>query len=261
MKVSVDITLALGRAAQAFDLSAQFASDAARVVLFGPSGAGKTLTLQAIAGLVRPDAGRIVLGERVLFDSAAGIDVPARARRVGYLFQEHALFPHLSVARNIAFGLLPALPWRMPATTSAKVARVMNQLALHGLAERRPHELSGGQRQRVALARALVCEPDVLLLDEPFAALDPALRASVRSELEGIRQRFGVPMVLISHDLDDVRDLADTLVLFEPGRVAAVAHARAGDPAALLAQARAAIAHATRTTPITHAREGRQPTA
>ncbi len=258
MKISVDVTLALGRAPQAFKLAAQFASSAARTVLFGPSGAGKSLTLQAIAGLVRPDAGRIVLGERVLFDSAAGIDLPARARRVGYLFQEHALFPHLSVARNIAFGLLPALPWRMPASASVRVARVMEQLALHGLAERRPHELSGGQRQRVALARALVCEPDVLLLDEPFAALDPALRASVRSELEGIRQRFDVPMVLISHDLDDVRDLADTLVLFEPGRVAAVAHAQPGDAGALLALARASIAP---VNPIPHAGEGRSSTA
>ena len=258
MKIAVDITLALGRAPQAFGLSAQFASSTARAVLFGPSGAGKSLTLQAIAGLVRPDAGRIVLGERVLFDSAAGIDLPARARRVGYLFQEHALFPHLNVARNIAFGLLPALPWRTPASASVKVARVMQQLALHGLAERRPHELSGGQRQRVALARALVCEPDVLLLDEPFAALDPALRASVRSELEGIRQRFGVPMLLISHDLDDVRDLADTLVLFEPGRVAAVAHAPPADRGALLALARASIAP---VNPMPDAAEGRQATA
>ena len=261
MKVDVDITLTLGRGAQAFSLAARFESNAARVVLFGPSGAGKSLTLQAIAGLVRPGAGRIALGGRVLFDSAQGIDLPARERRIGYLFQEHALFPHLSVARNIAFGLLPTLPWRMRTEVVAQVERLMHQLDLTGLAERRPHELSGGQRQRVALARALLREPDVLLLDEPFAALDPSLRARVRSELEGIRQRFGVPMVLISHDLDDVRDLADTLVLFEPGRVAAVAHARAGDPAALLAQARAAIAHATRTTPITHARAGRQPTA
>jgi molybdate transport system ATP-binding protein len=262
MKVSCDITLALGRPPQAFNLSAQFASSADRVVLFGPSGAGKSLTLQAIAGLVRPDAGRIVLGERVLFDSEAGIDLPARERRVGYLFQEHALFPHLSVARNIAFGLLPALPWRMPASASAKVARVMEQLGLQGLAARRPHELSGGQRQRVALARALVCEPDVLLLDEPFAALDPALRASVRSELEGIRQRFGVPMLLISHDLDDVRELADTLALFEPGRVADVAHAQPGDPGALLALARASIAPVQpQPQPIPRAAEGREATA
>ena len=262
MKISVDITLALGRAPQAFNLAAQFESGSARVVMFGPSGAGKSLTLQAIAGLVRPDAGRIALGGRVLFDSAAGIDLPARERRIGYLFQEHALFPHLSVARNIAFGLLPSLPWRMPASIAMKVERVMQQLDLQGLGERRPHELSGGQRQRVALARALLREPDVLLLDEPFAALDPSLRSRVRAELEGIRQRFAVPMVLITHDLDDVRDLADTLVLFEPGRVAAVAHAHAdphphphahphphphphpGDPNALLALARASITHA-----------------
>ena len=248
MKISVDITLALGKGAQGFQLAARFASNVPRVVLFGPSGAGKSLTLLAIAGLVRPDAGRIVLGDRVLFDSAAGIDLPARERRIGYLFQEHALFPHLSVQRNIAFGLLPALPWRIGAEAMAKVERVMQQLDLQGLATRRPHELSGGQRQRVALARALVREPELLLLDEPFAALDPALRGRVRSELETTRQRFGVPMVLISHDLDDVRDLADTLVLYEPGRVAAVAQADARDPGALAARARASIQTAEATT-------------
>ena len=241
MKISVDITLALGRGAQGFELAARFTSNVPRVVMFGPSGAGKSLTLLAMAGLVRPDAGRIVLGDRVLFDSAAGIDLPARERRIGYLFQEQALFPHLSVLRNIAFGLLPALPWRIGAEVMAKVERVMQQLDLQGLAARRPHELSGGQRQRVALARALLREPELLLLDEPFAALDPALRGRVRSELEATRQRFGVPMVLISHDLDDVSDLADTLVLYAPGRVLAVAEADARAPGALAARARASI--------------------
>ena len=231
MKLAVDIQVSLGHGPRRFELRAQFDSMFDRVVLFGVSGVGKSVTLQAIAGLLTPHAGRIVLGDRVLFDSASGIDLPARARRIGYLFQDHALFPHMSVARNIAFGLMPTLPRRIDAATMDRVERVMRALDIAALGARRPHELSGGQRQRVALARALVREPDVLLLDEPFSALDSPLRARVRRELEGIRRRFDVPMVLISHDLEDVDHFADTLVLFEPGRVSQVAHrASVGPP-------------------------------
>ena len=249
MKLNVKIHLTLGRAPRRFALAAGFATEAQRVVLFGPSGAGKSLTLQAMAGLRRPDAGRIAIGDRVLFDSEAGIDLPARERRIGYLFQEHALFPHMSVARNVAFGLTPTMPWRLKADVASQVERMLERLDLHGLGQRLPHELSGGQRQRVALARALVRQPDVLLLDEPFAALDPALRGRVRHELEEIRARFGVPMVLISHDLDDVRELADALVLFDAGRVAAVAHAEPQRPDALPALATAAIRRSAATRP------------
>ncbi|MDE2628469.1 MAG: ATP-binding cassette domain-containing protein [Burkholderiales bacterium] len=241
MELEVDIDVTLGRGAQRFALSARFASLRERLVLFGPSGVGKSVTLQAIAGLLRPTRGRIALGGRVLFDSAAGIDLPARERRIGYLFQDHALFPHLSVARNIAFGLTPTLPWRLDAATKAHVERVMRALDIAALGPRRAHELSGGQHQRVALARALVREPDVLLLDEPFSALDATLRARVRAELEAVRERFGVPMVLISHDLEDVARLADTLVLFEPGRVASVAHRDAREPEALVRLAAASL--------------------
>lgn len=230
MELEVDIDVSLGHGAQRFALSAQFASLRERLVLFGPSGVGKSVTLQAIAGLLRPVRGRIALGGRVLFDSAAGIDLPARERRIGYLFQDHALFPHMSVARNIAFGLMPTLPWRIDAATRARVERVMQALDIAALGPRRAHELSGGQHQRVALARALVREPDVLLLDEPFSSLDARLRTRVRTELEAVRERFGVPMVLISHDLEDVARLADTLVLFEPGRVVQVVHRDAGEP-------------------------------
>ena len=233
MELEVDIEVSLGHGAQRFALSARFTSVRERLVLFGPSGVGKSVTLQAIAGLLRPARGRIALGGRVLFDSAAGIDLPARERRIGYLFQDHALFPHMSVARNIAFGLMPTLPRRLDAATKARVEHVMNALDIAALGSRRPHELSGGQHQRVALARALVREPDVLLLDEPFSALDATLRTRVRTELEAVRERFGVPMVLISHDLEDVARLADTLVLFEPGRVVRVAHRDPQAPDAL----------------------------
>ncbi|RZL03843.1 MAG: ATP-binding cassette domain-containing protein [Rubrivivax sp.] len=239
MKIDVDIGLTLRSGAQAFTLDARFESSQDRIVLFGPSGVGKTMTVQTIAGLQRPDRGHVRLGGRVLFDHERGIDVPARDRRIGYVFQDHALFPHLSVARNIAFSLLPTLPWRLSAAHQRRVADIMKALDIDGLQDRLPSHLSGGQRQRVALARALICEPEVLLLDEPFSALDMALRGRVREELDAVQRRFKVPMVLISHDLDDVRLFADTLVLYEPGRVAQITHRQGEDRSATLAAAEA----------------------
>jgi molybdate transport system ATP-binding protein len=237
MKLSVDIKLSLGAQPRQFDLQARFDATEDRVVLFGPSGSGKSLSMQAIAGLIRPDAGRIVLGGRVLFDGAAHIDMPARERQVGYLFQDYALFPHMNVERNVAFGLMPTFRWRMEPSVAKKVNEVLRALDIETLRHSLPRELSGGQRQRVALARALVREPEVLLLDEPFAALDIALRSRVRVELEEIRKRFGVPMVLISHDLEDVRLCADTVVLYQAGRVTQVAHRQQGDASDLVALA------------------------
>lgn len=239
MKIDLDFTLTVRSSGPAFTLHACFDSSRDRIVLFGPSGVGKTMTIQAIAGLQRPDLGHIRLGERVLFDQARRIDLPARERRVGYVFQDHALFPHLSVARNIAFGLLPTLPLRISAPHQRQVTEIMKALDIDGLQERLPHSLSGGQRQRVALARALIREPELLLLDEPFSALDVALRGKVRAELDAIQRRFGMPMVMISHDLDDVRRFADTLVLYEAGRTAHVTHGQGDDRAEALQRAQA----------------------
>ncbi len=222
MKLDVNIRMSVGERGRRFALQARFESAHDRLVLFGPSGVGKTLTLQAIAGLLRPQRGHIRLGERVLFDAARGINLPARSRRIAYVFQDYALFPHLSVARNIAFGLMPTWAWRLSAPLARQVDEIMRALDLDGLQQHAISALSGGQRQRVALARALIRQPELLLLDEPFSALDIGLRGRVRSELDEIRRRFGVPMVLISHDLDDVRQLADTLVLYEAGQVSAV---------------------------------------
>jgi len=145
-------------------------------VLFGPSGAGKSLVLQCVAGLVRPDAGRIAIGDRVLFDLERGVDLPPQLRGVGYVPQDYALFPHLTVAKNIAFGLQGTPSQR----AQAVVEEILVLVGLDGLARRRPDELSGGQQQRVALARALVRRPQILLLDEPFAALDASVRAELR---------------------------------------------------------------------------------
>lgn len=241
MKLDVDIALSLRSGGSPFTLQACIAANSERIVLFGPSGVGKTMTIQAIAGLQRPDRGHVRLDGRTLFDRANGINLPARDRRVGYVFQDYALFPHLSVARNIAFGLLPTLPWRLSTAHRHKVRDIMKALEIDGLQERLPHSLSGGQRQRVALARALICQPDILLLDEPFSALDVALRQHVRDELDAIQRRFRVPMVLISHDLDDVRLFADTLVLYQAGRTTQAIHREDGAPHAPLQAAQASL--------------------
>ncbi|MDB6002762.1 MAG: transporter ATP-binding protein, partial [Rhizobacter sp.] len=195
-------------------------SQASRLVLFGPSGAGKSLTLKAIAGLLRLDEGCIRVDGEPLVDTAIGVDLPPEQRRFGYLFQEYALFPHLTVRQNVAFGLQKG--WRNPKRDVAHeaVERWLRALELQALVDRFPDELSGGQRQRTALARALVSQPRALLLDEPFAALDAPLRQRLRTELAELQMSFGLPMLLITHDEADVEAFADEVVQIEAGRVA-----------------------------------------
>ena len=199
----------------AFTLDVTWTAGDGVAVLFGPSGAGKTLTLACLAGLLRPDAGRIVVGDRVLFDAAAGIDVPPQARRVGYVFQGYALFPHLSVADNVAFGLRDA----PRAQRTDKTREVLRRLGLAELADRRPQELSGGQRQRVALARALAIDPALLLLDEPLSALDAPLRRALRDELRAILRDWGTAAVLVTHDFTEAYRIGDRIVVYDAGRV------------------------------------------
>ncbi|HET9700146.1 MAG TPA: ATP-binding cassette domain-containing protein, partial [Burkholderiales bacterium] len=203
-----------------FTLEARFSSSDDFVVLFGHSGSGKTLTLRALAGLDRPDEGLIRVGGKVLFDSRRGIDLPVRRRGVGYLFQDYALFPHLSVAENIGCALRRWFEPRLGREARARVEAMLEVFELSELRDARPRELSGGQRQRVALARALIREPDILLLDEPFAALNPLLRTRMRKELARVQARFEVPVVLITHDEHDVREFGETLLVFDRGRVA-----------------------------------------
>ena len=217
-KWNVAVRKTMGDAAHRFELDVAFTSDATRLVLFGPSGAGKTLALKAIAGLLRPDAGHVALDGARLFDAAARIDVPARDRRLGYLFQEYALFPHLTVRQNVAFGLDTG--WRNPrrGVESPAVDRWLDTLELRAFGHRFPDQLSGGQRQRTALARALVAEPRALLLDEPFAALDMPLRARLRAELRELQERIALPILLITHDTADVEAFADEIVHVDAGR-------------------------------------------
>jgi molybdate transport system ATP-binding protein len=219
MKILVDIKKRLGSGQRVFNLEAAFASDKDIVVLFGPSGAGKSLTLQAIAGLTTPDAGRIVMGERVLFDASRQITIPARQRDIGYVFQDYALFPHLTVAQNVAFGLKRAWPWSLPQPDRVRLEEVLEIFELGSMRDSLPRDLSGGQRQRVGLARALIRRPSLLLLDEPFSALDAPLRARMRQELRRMQERFNLPVILITHDPEDVAALAQTVVVYDAGRI------------------------------------------
>lgn len=219
--MSVDLYLQkeLRAADRVFSLDITLASDSQRIVLYGPSGSGKSLTLKAIAGLMRPDSGHIRIQGRTLFDSTQGIDVRVQERNVAYLFQDYALFPHLTVAQNIAFGLARgSVNLRHPAEHPA-VRQWLQAFELDTIAHSRPSQISGGQRQRVALARALVAEPDMLLLDEPFSALDLSLRQRMRAELAELQTRLQVPMLLITHDPADVEALGQTVFELRDGRL------------------------------------------
>ena len=180
--------------------------------LFGPSGAGKTTTLDAIAGLRRPASGRIAIGDRVLFDAVRGIDLPAHARHIGYVPQEPALFPHMNVRRNVLYGRRPGQRLSLEVVTK--------MLEVGEFLDRRVPDLSGGERQRVALARALMSAPDVLLLDEPLAAVDVERRRRILPYLLRVRDDLGVPVIYVSHDRDEVDQLADRIIVLDAGRVA-----------------------------------------
>jgi len=218
VKLAVDIRKTLHAMDRTFTLDVRFTSDDDLIVIFGPSGSGKSVTFQAIAGLVSPDEGQITLGGRTLFDSAQKVDVRPQARRIGYLFQDYALFPHLTVRENVGFALGDPITGHLSLEAGQAVSELLRSFELSELAESHPKQLSGGQRQRVALARALAKKPELLLLDEPFSALDPLLRDRTRRELLAIQARFKVPMVIITHDPADVELFADHLILFENGR-------------------------------------------
>ena len=201
-RIELDVGLALGRETLA---------------LVGPSGAGKTSVLRAIAGLYKPDHAHIVLGDRTLIDTERRVNLPSESRRVGMMFQDGALFPHLSIARNVAYGLRPR-----PRGRRERRARVDELLARYGIAElrdARPGGASGGERQRAALARAVATTPDILLLDEPLSALDSVTKARVSRELAEWLAELGLPTILVSHDYGDVVGLADRIAVIDAGRI------------------------------------------
>jgi molybdate transport system ATP-binding protein len=209
--LSVNVQKRLGE----FALDAHFASESGVTALFGASGAGKTSVIAAIAGLLRPARGRIALDGEVLFDAERRIDVKPWKRRIGTVFQEARLFPHLSVRHNLNYGRWMS---RLPAEPRA-FAHVLELLDIGHLLQRRPGKLSGGERQRVAFGRALLMQPRLLLLDEPLASLDAVRKAEILPYLERLRDDARVPMIYVSHDADEVKRIATRVVRLEAGRV------------------------------------------
>lgn len=219
MSVELQIQKQLHVGERHFSLDIAFSSNSDRIVLYGQSGSGKSLTLKAIAGLMTPDTGHIRLDGRTLFDSARQVNLRPQERNVAYLFQDYALFPHLTVAQNIAFGLARGcFNLKRPASHPA-VAKWLQAFELQAIAGSHPAQISGGQRQRTALARALVSSPDILLLDEPFSALDPSLRQRMRAELAELQKSLGVHLLLITHDPEDVEALGDEVFEVRDGRI------------------------------------------
>ena len=204
-----------GAGAPPFDLDVSIAVPAGITILFGPSGAGKSTLLDCIAGLARPDAGRIVSGDEVLFDSKAGVNCPPQVRHVAYVFQTLALFPHMNAEENIAYGL-DGLPRQQRA---ARVEEILNAFRVERLRGRKPPEISGGERQRIALARSLVTQPRVLLLDEPLTGLDAELKAAIVDDLRAWNAARHIPVLYVTHSREEVDALGERVIAMDHGRV------------------------------------------
>ncbi len=213
MSLEVSVTKRLGRS---FTLDLDFRVNGSCLGILGASGCGKSMTLKCIAGIERPDRGRIVLNDRVLFDSEKGINLRPQERRIGYLFQDYALFPNMTVARNIAAGMT-----KTGANREAVVEGLLHDFQLEGLGKRYPHQLSGGQRQRAALARMLAAEPETILLDEPLSALDTYLREYMQLQLLDTVHQFG-DAIMVTHSRDEVYKICPDLLAMERGGVLAI---------------------------------------
>ena len=212
--IDVEVAERLGR----FALDVKFSADVPIVGLFGPSGSGKTSVINAIAGVGKPHRGTIRINGEILFDSARGIDVPPEHRRVGYVFQDALLFPHLDVNANLTYGQR----LRPPSQRVIDEQRVVDLLGLAPLLGRRPRTLSGGEKQRVAIGRALLAQPRILLMDEPLASLDVPRKVEILDYIERLRDELGIPIVYVSHAVEEIARVANTVVVLADGKCVAV---------------------------------------
>lgn len=221
-EIKVMLKVSLQKRFPGITVDVEFAFDNGIIVLFGPSGSGKTTILKCLAGLQNPDKGKISLGESLFFSSEDGISLPARKRRIGYLFQDYALFPHMNVRDNVLYGVPNTR--RSAETHHLNPDELMTMLRISHLQTRFPANLSGGEKQRVALARALMVEPDLLLLDEPLSALDCATRLELRKELKQLQRTWKIPFVLVTHSREEMKALADEVLFLDRGRQTGCVH-------------------------------------
>ncbi|MFQ5868118.1 MAG: ABC transporter ATP-binding protein [bacterium] len=211
--LKVNIRKRLGK----FFLNISFEAKEEMVVLFGPSGEGKTTTLNCIAGIIKPDEGKIEINGKIMFDSVNRINVPINKRNIGYVFQEDTLFPHLNVYENVAYGLRQ--PRGDDQQEAEEIKKMLHLLRLKGLENHYPAQLSGGQKQRVAIARTLINKPQILLMDEPFSALDSAVREKLRQDLSRIHHRFRITILYVTHDMKEAFILGDKIAVLNKGRL------------------------------------------
>src|SRR5262245_49557734 len=204
---------------QAFRLDVEFTAPSGVTILFGPSGSGKTTCLRAVAGIVTPDEGRISLDERLYFDSASGLNLPIQQRRVGFVFQDYVLFPHLTAEQNVAYGIRSGENRVSKAAKRERARELLSLLGIEYAGRQYPRELSGGESQRVALARALASDPAIVLLDEPLSAVDAKTRARLLLEIKATQQRTGIPFLYVTHNVAEVVEIGDHVIVLDEGRV------------------------------------------
>lgn len=195
-----------------FELDIEFSLDKEILVLWAPSGAGKTTILHCLAGLFTPTSGNIILNNRVLYSSEQGINIPTRERNIGYLFQDYALFPHLTVRENVTYGP------KSKKKRNVDIMPLLESMGINHLIDRYPHQISGGEKQRVALARALILRPGLLLLDEPLSALDKNMRVNLRKEIKVLNKKWQIPFIVVTHDEEEARFLGDRILQLHNGR-------------------------------------------
>ncbi|MDO5718162.1 MAG: ATP-binding cassette domain-containing protein [Tissierellia bacterium] len=210
MSINVDIKKKIGD----FDLNIKFKSDKKMIAILGASGSGKSMTLKCISGLLSPDEGFISIGDKILFDSRDSLNIPVGKRKIGYMFQSYALFPHMTALENIVFAMTG------DSRENKRIAEsLLKSFYIPELADRYPSQLSGGQKQRVAMARILATKPDLILLDEPFSALDGMLRWNMEEEIIGMIREYDIPTILVSHDRDEVYRICDEVVVLNSGKM------------------------------------------